>query len=103
MWVFLHQIHWFYACISKIDGINKIDLTNQTKFRLKEISRIENYFSLEINQIKLFCKTLSKYVTAFDCIDKILILLLATTGRVCIVSHPTVVGPSVGIATAGFL
>ena len=101
MWVFLHQIHWFYACIAKIDGINKIDLTDQTKFRLKEISRIKNYFSSEINQIKLFCKTLSKYVTAFDCIDKILIVLLATTGGVCIVSHATVVGASVGIASAG--
>ena len=34
---------------------DKINLTDQTKFRLKEISRIENYFNSEINQRKL-CK-----------------------------------------------
>ena len=45
---------------------------------------------------------MSKYVTAFDYIDKILIVLSATTGGVCIVSHATVVGAPVGIASAGF-
>ena len=47
-------------------------------------------------------KKLSKYVTAFDYIDKTLIVLSATTGGVCIVSHATVVGSPVGIASAGF-
>ena len=43
-------------------------------------------------------KKLSKYVNAFDYIDKILIVLNATTGEVCIISHATVVGAPVGIA-----
>ena len=36
-------------CIEKID---KTILTNQTKFRLDEKSKIENYFIEEINQRK---------------------------------------------------
>ena len=77
-------------------------MTDQTKFRLNEISKIENYFNLEINQRKLCSKKLSKYVTAFDYIDRILIVISATTGGVCIVSHTTVFGAPVGIASAGF-
>ena len=64
--------------------------------------RIENYLIDEINQRKSYSKKFSKYVTAFDYIDKILIILSATTGGVCIISHATVVGAPVGIASAGF-
>ena len=35
-----------------MDEINKINLSEQTKFRLDEISKIENYFIEEINQRK---------------------------------------------------
>ena len=38
----------------------------------------------------------------FNYIDKILIVLKATTGEVCIISHATMVGAPVGIARAGF-
>ena len=55
-----------------------------------------------MNQRKLCGKKLSKYVTTFNYIDKILIFLNATTGGVCIVSHATVVGAPIGIAKAGF-
>ena len=63
---------------------------------------IKNYSNSEINQRKLRSKKLSKYVAAFDYIDKNLILLSATTEGVCIVSHATVVGAPVGILSAGF-
>ena len=53
---------------NSIETIDKTDLTNQTKFRLDEISKIENYFIKEINQRKSCSKTLSKYVAVFDCI-----------------------------------
>ena len=33
-----------------MDEINKINLSEQTKFRLDEISKIENYVIEEINQ-----------------------------------------------------
>ena len=54
-----------------MDRINKINLSEQTKFRLDEISKIENYFIEEINQRKSCSQKLNKYITAFDYIDKI--------------------------------
>ena len=85
-----------------MNEINKINLSEQTKFRLSEIIGIENYFHQEINQRKSCSKKLSKYVTAFDYIDKILIVLSATTGGVSICSFTSVVGAPVGIASASF-
>ena len=75
--------------------MNEIDKTNlsvQTNFRLNEIKKIENYFNSEIYQRKLCSKKLSKYDSAFNYIDKIFIVLNATTGGVSIISHATVVG-----------
>ena len=43
------------------------------------------------------------WANTFNYIDKILIVLNATTGGVCIISHATVVGAPVGIASAGFI
>ena len=43
-----------------MNEINKINLSEQTKFRLNEIFGIENYFHLEINQRKSCNKKLSK-------------------------------------------
>ena len=65
-----------------IETIDKTKLTEQTKIRLDKITEIENYFHQEINQRKLCSKKLSKYIAAFDYIDKILILLGATSGGV---------------------
>ena len=87
---------------NSIEAIDKTNLTNQAKFRLDEISKIENYFIEEINQRKSCSKKLSKYVAAFDYIDKILIVLSATTGGVSICSFTSVVGAPVGIASASF-
>ena len=72
------------------------------KFSRIEISRIENYFNSKINQRKLCSGKLSKYVTAFNYIGKMLIILSAITGEACIDSHTTVVGAPVGIASAVF-
>ena len=49
-----------------MNEIDKPNLTDQTKFRLNEISKIEDSFKQEINQRKLCRKKLSKYVTAFN-------------------------------------
>ena len=87
---------------NSIKAIDRTNLTEQTKFRLYEISKIENYFHEEINQRKSCSKKLSKYVAAFDYIDKILIVLSATTGGVSICSFTSVVGAPVGIASASF-
>ena len=55
-----------------IKTINRTNLTEQTKFRLDEIGKIENYFYEEINQRKSCTTKLSKskYVAVFDYIDK---------------------------------
>ena len=85
-----------------MNEINKTNLSEQTKFRLSEIIGIENYFHEEINQRKSCSKKLSKYVAAFDYIDKILIVLSATTGGVSIISFTSIIGAPVGIASASF-
>ena len=67
------------------------NLTNQTKFRLNEISKIGKYFNLQVNQRKLCIKKLSKYVAAFDYIDKISIFFSEASGRVSIIFFTTVI------------
>ena len=87
--------------MNESNSIEAIDnLTNQTKFRLDEISKIENYFIEEINQRKSCSKKLSKYVAVFDYIDQALIVLSATSGGVSIISFTSIVGAPVGIASA---
>ena len=87
---------------NSIKAIDKTDLSEQSKFQLDKISKIENYFIEEINQRKSCSKKLNKYVAAFDYIDKILIVLSATTGGVSICSFTSIAGAPVGIASAGF-
>ena len=81
-------------------AIDKTDLSEQTKCRLDEISKIENYFIKEINERKSCSQKLNKYVTTFDYIDKILIDLGATTGGLSIISFTSIVGAPVGITSA---
>ena len=91
-----------FLVILKMDEINKSGLSEQKKFRLSEITEIENYFYQEINQQKTYSKKLSRYVTIFDYIGKILIILSATTGGISIISFTTTIGAPVGIASASF-
>ena len=56
-----------------MNEIDKINLSEQTKFRLSGIIGIESCFHQEINQRKSCSKKLSKYVTAFDYIDNFLL------------------------------
>ena len=69
---------------------------------MDEIKKIENYLINEINEPKSYSKKLKKYVTAFDYIDKILIVLSATSGVVSIVSFSSVIGVPAGITSASF-
>ena len=87
---------------NSIEAIDKTNLSEQTKFQLSEIIGIENYFYQEINQRKSCSKKLNKYVTAFDYIDKILIVLSAKSGRVSIISFTSIAGGPVGIASTSF-
>ena len=87
---------------NSIEAIDRTNLTEQTKLRLYEISKTENYFIEEINQIKSCSKKLSKYVAIFDYIDQALIVLSATSGGVSIISFTSIAGAPVGIASASF-
>ena len=81
---------------NSIERIDRTNLTDQTKFR--DLSKIKNYFNSEVNQRKSSSKKLSKYVAAFDCIDKFLIILSATSGGVSIISFTTAIGAPAGVA-----
>ena len=87
---------------NSLEAIDRTNLTEQTKIRLDKITEIENYFYQEINQRKSCSKKLNKYVTVFDYIDKVLIVLSATTGGVSIISFTSVVGAPDGITSAIF-
>ena len=85
-----------------MNEINKINLSEQTKFRLSEIIAIENYFHQEISQRKSYSKKLNKYVSDFDYINKILFVLSATSGGVSIISFTSIIEAPVRIASASF-
>ena len=85
---------------NSIEAIDKTNLTNQTKFRLDEISKIENYFIEEINQRKSCSKKLNKNVSVFHFIDQALIVLSATSSGVSLISFTSIAGASVGTASA---
>ena len=68
---------------------------------MKEI-KIENCFNSEINLRKLWNKKLTKYVAAFNYIDKILIVLSSPSRGVYIISSVSAVGAPVEITGASF-
>ena len=50
-----------FLVILKMDEINKSGLSEQTKFRLNEITETENVFYQEINQQKTYSKKYKCY------------------------------------------
>ena len=78
--------------------IDKTKLSDQAKYRLYKIKKIENYFINEINERESYSKNLSKYVTIFNYIDKILIVLRVTISSVSVISFTTIIGVPAGIA-----
>ena len=70
---------------NSIKAVDKTNLSEQTKSRLSEL--------IGINK-------LNKHVGTFDYIDKILIVLSATSSGVSIILFTSIVGAPVGIASA---
>ena len=64
--------------------------------------RMEIVLTKKLIKVKHALK-LNKYVAAFDYIDKVLIVLSATSGGLCIISSVSVVGAPIGIAGASFI
>ena len=67
-------------------NLDAIPLNDQTKFRLNKINKIKDLFNSEIQKRKTMSKKLSKYNTAFDYVDKTLIVLSATSGGISVIS-----------------
>ena len=82
--------------------MNAIPLSDQTKFRLNETKKIKDYFNSEIQERKTISKKLSKYVAAFDYIDRTLIILSETSGGISVISFRSVIAVPAGIASANF-
>ena len=71
-----------------------------TKYRLDEINKIKEYFNAEIKERKDIVKKISKYIVAFDYVDKVFITRSASFGTLSIASYATVVRIHAGIAGA---
>ena len=80
--------------------LNEISLSDRQHFRLNKINEIKDYFVAEIKEKELMSKRLSKYIAFCDYFDKSLIVLSATSGSISITSFATIIGTSVGIASA---
>ena len=74
-------------------------MSDQTKFRLNEINKIKDS---EIQERKAMSKKLSKYIAAFDYIDKALTVLSARSGGISTISFTSAIGVPVGLANASF-
>ena len=61
---------------NSIETVDTSNLSDQTKFRLNEIVKIEVYFNSKLHERKPMSKKLSKYIPAFNYFDKYLIALL---------------------------
>ena len=62
------------------------NLNDQQQFRLNKISEVRDYFIVEIRERESMNKRLSKYIASFDCFNKSLIVLSATSGSMSIAS-----------------
>ena len=82
--------------------IDQTKLTDQTKFWVYEIKKIDNCFINDINEQKAYSKKSNRNVTIFDYIDKILIVLRATTSGISIISFTSTISTSVGKVSASF-
>ena len=83
-------------------NLDPVPLSDQAKFGLNEINRITDYFNSEIQETKTMSKKLSKYIAAFDYIDKTLIVSSATSTGISIISFTSVIGIPAGIASPSF-
>ena len=82
-------------CIS----VEVSNLDNQ-QFRINKINEIKDYFIAEVKERELMIKRLIKYIASFGYFDKFLIVLSPTSRSISIASFATVIGTTIGIASA---
>ena len=82
---------WFLVILrmNKCTWIETTDiypnLSDQNKFRLNEGKKIKDYFNSEIQERKIMNKKLCKYIAAFDCFDKSLIVSSVAGRKISII------------------
>ena len=104
--IYIYNFKLFFNYFLKMAEYNSAEtpnicpnLNDQQQFRINKINEIKDYFVAEIKERKLMGKRLSKYIASFNCFDRSLIVLSATSGR-NIASFATVTGTPVGIESA---
>ena len=88
--------------VKTYSDLSIFSLNDQTKFRLNEINKIKDYFEFEIKERETISKKLSKSIASLDYMDKVLIVLSATSGGVSIISHASVIGIPDEIISSSF-
>ena len=78
------------------------NLSDETQFRLNKINEIKHYFIAETRERETMSKILGKHIADFDCFDKTLIVLSATSGGVLMISFSSNIEAPVEIASASF-
>ena len=92
--------------LNSIKTNSNLNLSDQTRFRLNEINKIKKCFISEIQERETISKKLVKVVliktASLDYMDKVLIVLSATSGGISIMSHSSVIGIPAGIISSSF-
>ena len=83
-------------------SLETIKLEVQTNYRLIEIGKIKDYFNQEIQYQQFLTNKLSKYLTAFDYTDKILIVVLTVFSGNNIFAHFKTNKELLGLITSAF-
>ena len=78
------------------------ELDNAMQFRLDDIHEIKDYFIAEVHDRETMSKRPNRYIAAFDCVEKILLVLSGRNGSVSLVFFAAVVGVSLGITSVSF-
>ena len=58
----------------RMNNLNVRELTDENKYRIDEINKINEYFDNEIKERKDIIKKLNKYLVSFEYLDKYLLL-----------------------------
>ena len=76
--------------MNKDSSIDTSNLRDQTKFKLNEIIKLQDYFNSEFHKRRTMSKKLIIFLAAFDFIEKILVALSSTSGWVSIIFFASV-------------
>ena len=85
-----------------LTSLETIKLEDQSNYRLNEISKIKDYFNEEIQYQQSLTNRLSKYLTIFDYINKILTIVLTVFSGTNIYTHVKTNKQLLGLITSVF-